>query len=137
VSTYSFDLGSRRISKRSDLASNTGMDNDLLTDTLYAVSGTAIVSVKGGAVGTGTWRGKRWVFNDYPGFGWVRINGELAAGAVIKLYGDGVLFYTSPLITSRRPQRLPPGKYRVWELEVQSTDRLTSVVIASTVGELQ
>lgn len=110
---------------------------DLLTDTLYAVVGTDIVPYRAGAVLTSTWRSKRFVLNRVHGFGWLRLNGEFSAGAVARVYRDGVLFHTTPAIVDNEPVRLPAGRSMRWELEIESVDRLTSAALASTVEELR
>lgn len=109
---------------------------DLLTDSLYTVAGGAIVPYTSGATDTAVWRSKRLVLVDYPGFGWLRVNGQISTGVIVRLYAEGVLFYTTPSITNRNPVRLPAGKYRRWEIEMESKDRVTSLVIATTVEEL-
>ena len=111
---------------------------DLLTDRLYLSSGTEIRAALVGASIEGTWRSKVIVRDDHPGFGWLRVNGDdLTAGVVVTVYGDGALYFTSASLTSRTPVRMPPGRFREWEIEVISTARITSVVLATSADELE
>lgn len=111
---------------------------DLLTDTMYYVNGAAVVPLFAGAALTGTWKTKVIVRNDHPGFGWLRINGDdLAAGVVVRVYGDGALYFTSPSLTSRDPVRMPAGRFREWEIEVESAARVHDVMLATTADELE
>ena len=109
---------------------------DLLTDTLYIASGPAVVDFNGGTAATGLWKSKRIVIDGYPGFGWLRVNGPTLTGVVVRIYRDGTLFYTTPSITTRNPVRLPAGRAKRWEVEMETVDRITSLVLATTVEEL-
>lgn len=110
---------------------------DLVTDTLYVVAGPTVVDYHAGAGQVAVWRSRRHVMDNYQGYGWARVNGPALTGVVLRLYGDGTLFYTTPSITSRSPVRLPAGQFKRWELEVETSDRITSVVIATTTAELE
>lgn len=131
-----FDLQSKRITRRPAALGATAY-TDLLTDALYSVTGTSVVPINSGAVLTGLWRSPRFVLDAYYGFAWLRLTGTITAGAVVRLYADGVLFYTTPTILSADPVRLPPGRFKRVELELESTDRITAMTITSTTGELQ
>lgn len=112
---------------------------DLATDTLYVVDDDEVLPwFSGDNELTGTWRSKVIVRNDQPGFGWLRVNADdLTAGVIVRIYGDGALHYTSPSLTSREPVRMPSGRYREWEIEVESTARVNDVVLASSAAELE
>lgn len=111
---------------------------DLLTDTLYFVNGQAVVPLFAGAALTGTWRSKVIVRNDHPGFGWLRVNADdLSAGVTVRIYGDGALHYTSPSLSSREPVRMPSGRYREWEIVVESATRVNDVTLATSAAELE
>lgn len=111
--------------------------NDLLTDTLYVAIGPGVYPMLTGAPKLATWRSKVITLDNFAGFGFLRVNGNLSAGGcVVRLYRDGVLFYTTPVITTRTPVRIPSGKARQWEVEVQSSDRIVSVEMATSLQEL-
>lgn len=109
---------------------------DLLTDTMYVVEGTSVVPFFGAGVRTGVWRSKKIVLANYPSFGWVRANGPMASPVTVRIYADGALWHTATL-TTREPQRLPAGRHRHWEIEVESVGQATTIVLASTVEELK
>jgi hypothetical protein len=114
----------------------TAVFTDLLTDTMYVVHGTDVLPMLRGEPLTGTWRSKVIVRDDHPGFGWLRINGELSAPATIRLYADDVLFY-SVEVPDREPVRIPAGRYREWEIEVVGVGRMTTLTLATSAKELQ
>ena len=115
----------------------TAVYTDLLTDTMYFVRGVDIVPEMRGPALTGEWRSRIVVNPDHPGFGWLRVNGDLGATAVVRVYADGALFYTSPALATRTPTRMPPGRFRKWEVEVESTARITDVILATSAAELE
>jgi|GEM_PF-767329 len=108
---------------------------DLLTDTLYTVSGNELLPMHSGGEDTGIWRSKIIVQDDQPSYGWIKVEGDYPA--TLRIYGDGVLRYTEPAITSRAPLRLPPGKFRELEVEVESAGAVTAVTLASSMNELK
>jgi hypothetical protein len=135
MTCYRFDLATNRWSREPSTVASAAHTN-LLTDTFYLVIGVNIIPAKVGSVATGRWRSKRFILQDYVGFGWLRVNASFSAGVVVRLYADGALFYTAPTILSRDPVRLPAGRSKRWELEIESVDRITSVVVATTTAEL-
>lgn len=138
MKVWRFDLESKRISTDTVPTSGTAAYSDLLTDTLYVVSGATVLGMHMGAKSVGKWRGKpiKLPSGNHLGFAWLRLNGALSEGAVVRLYADGSLFYTTPPIVKRDPVRLPAGRFRSWEIELESKDRITSVAMGSTIGEL-
>ena len=56
--TFRFDLEAKRISTDANLGAPVALFSDLSTDTVYAVEGTTIKAVHGGASTTGTWRSR-------------------------------------------------------------------------------
>ena len=130
------DLESKRITTRPSALGATAY-TDLLTDTLYSVSTTSVVPINSGAVLTGLWRSARFVLDAYYGFAWLRLTGNFSAGAVVRMYADGALVYTTPTILSADPIRLPAGRFKRVELELESADRFTNMTITSTTQELQ
>ena len=138
MTCYRFDLVNSRWSI-SPIGAGTAPSaayNDLLTDTLYRVNSTSIIPVGTGTVVTGRWRSKRFILQDFAGYGWLRVNGNLIAGVVARLYADGVLFYTTPTLLTPDPVRLPGGRAKRWELEIESADRVTLLMVATTTAEL-
>jgi len=137
---YKFDVASKRIS--TDNSSGTqpsALYADLSTDTLYAAIGTTVKPMHGGALAGSVWRSKvvKAASGVPTGFAWVRLNGEMGAGSVVKLFADGALIYTTPTILNNEPQRLPDKMARAWEIELSGTDRITSLVVSdSTEGLL-
>lgn len=109
---------------------------DLLTDTLYVVDDTEVLPMFAAANRVGVWRSPMMLAHQYPAFAWVRVNGALDAPVTVRVYGDGVLWYTTPPITDRNPKRLEPGRFKTFEIEVESAGDVTGVVIASTAKEL-
>lgn len=130
--SFKFDMASKRISVDTSAPALSTLFADLSTDTLYAVTGTSVQAMHGGAGGTGVWRSR--VFkapSGVPtGFAWLRLTGDLVSGAVVKLYADGGLVYTSPSITDGEPRRLPDRMARAWEVELTGAARVTSLVAA-------
>lgn len=113
----------------------TAVFTDLLTDTLYVVNGSDVLPLFRGETLTGTWRSKVIVRDDHPGFGWLRVNGEMTGPVTVRLYDDGVLFY-EVVVTGRDPARIPAGRKREWEIEVESGSRTTTVTLATSAKEL-
>lgn len=136
MAVYRFDIQAQRISD-ANLPAATGAMPDLLSDTLYVADGTAVKGVLSGATTPGTWRSRRYQFPAPISFGWGKLEGTVVAGAVVRLYTDGVLTYTTPTITSRDPFRLPARRAKRWELEVESTDRITGLRLGQSVEELR
>jgi len=136
---FKFDVASKSIS--TDNSSGTQPDAlfaDLSTDTLYAAIGTTVKPMHGGAAAGSVWRSRlvKAPSGVPTGFAWIRLNGVMATGSVVKLYADGVLSYTTPTITSNDPQRLPDRMARAWEIELLGTDRITSLVVSDSTEDL-
>lgn len=132
-----FDLSSKKLGHL-DLTATAAFD-DLLTDTLYVVSGTKILAVYGGTTRrTGKWKSKLVTMPQQVGLAWIKVYGDQkpADPVTVKLYADGVLRHTATF-TDLSPQRLPHGKWLEFEVEVESKARVTSVVLASSTQELQ
>ena len=103
-------------------------------DQLYAAAGS-VYPMLVATPQTAIWRSKVVVLNGQPSFAWAKVEGDYPA--VVRVYGDGVLMHTSPSITSNAPFRLPPGRYREWQLEVESAARVTEVLAAHDLKELR
>ena len=133
---YALDLASGKLVKVALTAS--AARTDKYSDTLYIASGTNVIPVLSTGRMTGKWRSKLVVLPRQEPFAWISALSDFSAPVVVRLYVDDVVspFYTATL-TSSTPQRLPPGRYKEWEIEVETTARVTEVVIASTTQELQ
>ncbi len=118
----------------------TAVYNDMLTDTAYVVSGESILPLFQGPEWTGVWRTKLIVDDFQPSFGWLRVNAEFdnltTEEVTLRLYGDGFMYYERAVET-KEPVRVPVGRYREWQIEVEGTARVTSVDLATDVFELQ
>lgn len=108
--------------------------NDLVTDTLYAVEGTNIVPWFAAEPFEAKWRSKVAIIDKKPSFGWMRVNGDFTS-ATVNLYMNGQLLHTTTF-TDRKPNRVPVGRGREWEVEVVSEGVVTSVAVATDVKEL-
>lgn len=140
-----FDLSSKKLGHL-DLTA-TAAFNDLLTDTLYVVSGTQILAVYGGTSRrTGLWKSKRITMPQQQGMAWIKVYGDqhpadpandvLAKPVTVRLYGDGQLAHEA-IFHNLTPQRLPSGRWLEFEVEVESQARVTAVMLASSTQELQ
>lgn len=132
---YKFDVASKSISKDDSAgATPDALFADLSTDTLYAVIGTAVLPMHGGSLAGSVWRSRvvKAPSGVSTGFAWLRLNGEMGAGSVVKLFADGALVYTTPTILNNEPLRVPDRMARAWEIELSGTDRITSMVLSDT-----
>lgn len=128
-----FDLVSDRISTLV-AGGDSAQFNDLITDTLYVVDGTDIVPWFQGDPYTATWRSKVAVKGSKPSYGWLRLNGDFTS-ATVRVYLNGVELHEDTF-TDKKPKRMPVGRGREWEIEVESDGVVTSVVMATDVKEL-
>lgn len=135
VAVYRFDLVAKRMSEVG-LSSPTAAFTDYARDLLFVAQGTTVSQVEAGVRTPGVWRSREYVFNRYPSFGWARVNASFGSGLVVRVYKDGVLYYTTPTITTKDPVRLPAGKAKRWSFEVEGADLATSLVVATTASEL-
>jgi hypothetical protein len=136
--TYKFDMASKRISKDTSITAPEALFADLETDTLYVVDGTAIKAMHGGAAIAGTWRScvVKAPSGVPTGFAWLRANGLMGPGLVVKLYADGALVHTTPSLTNGEPRRLPDTMARAWEIELTGAARVTSLVVTDNTEDL-
>jgi hypothetical protein len=134
---YKFDVAGRQISTESTPTAPDGMFLDVRTDTLYASEGGAVKPMASGSVNTAVWRSKvvKAASGVPTGFSWIRANGPLSAGVVVKLYADGALIYTTPPLKGE-PARLPPRMARAWEIEMSGNERVTTLVLADNTESL-
>jgi hypothetical protein len=134
--TYELHLASGKLST-SDVAGST-FYRDLFTDVMYAAEGTAIKAIMRGATRrTGTWKSKRVVLASPANFAWLQVDSSFESAVTVKVYADGTLWHTATVSTVE-PVRLPQGRYREWEVQVESAaSAVTSVILASTTAELR
>lgn len=130
-----FDFASKRVGTMSPGTAPTAVHTDLVSDALYMADGVTLVPLFQGAAQGGVYRSARFVIDSFATFAWARIDGPVS-GAVLKIYGDGVLVHTTPAINDNNPVRLPPGRYREWEIQVESTSRITQVILTTTSAEM-
>ena len=132
-----FDMVSKKLGRVELSATSAYMDR--MTDTLYISSGSSIRAVFGGtARRTSVWKSGLMTLPSHTPFAWLKVYGDQSSSnpVTIRWYGDGVLRFTK-VISSLAPVRLPPGRWLEHELEVESTARVTQVVISGTTAELQ
>ena len=115
--------------------------NDMLTDTAYVVSGGEVLPLFKGNTWRATWRTKLLVDDFQPSYGWMRVNLKptdegTPHDVVVRLYGDGQLFFTTTF-TDKEPKRVPVGRFREWEIQVEAHSEVTSVDLATDIIELQ
>lgn len=109
---------------------------DLLTDLMYFATGPVVKPQFAGPVGSGVWRSKRIVLDDWPSFGWLRLEGPFIS-AVVRIYVDGALWHTTATIVNNEPVRLPAGRFREWEIEIQAFSNVTEICLTTTAEEMR
>jgi len=132
-----FDLTSRKLG-RVDLAAD-AVFVDRMNDVMYLAQGTEVRAVFGAATRrTAVWRTGRIVMNNYVPYAWVQLVGDHngASPAIVRWYGAGVLRHTATF-TDGAPQRLPAGRFKDHEVEIESAARITLITLASSTQELQ
>jgi len=113
----------------------TAAHSALLTDTLYAAGGSEVLPLFGGALMGGRWRSRLTAPARGQSFGWIRVNGDLGGAVTLRFYGDDVLVHEITTAT-RTPTRVPAGRWRRLEIEVESAVRCTTVTLAGSAPEL-
>lgn len=130
-----FDLATGQLSTMALGGSATTLHVDLLTDTLYIAEGTSLLPQFTGTALTGRWKSPVTVTHGEMLPSWAQITGPVTS-ATLKLYADGVLYYTTPAVTSERPVRLPAKRAETFEAELTSTGRAEQVLLAYSSKEL-
>lgn len=108
---------------------------DLTTDTLYVVDGVTVKPFLGAGTRTGLWRSRMFVMPEAPSFAWMRLNGEGPLNGTVRVYADDVLVLAE-IVTGREPFRVEALRGRRWEVEYEGTGNVSSIVLASSAGEL-
>lgn len=132
-----FDMASKKLG-RVDLQADAAY-SEIASDTLYVTSGTSVLATFSASTRrTGKWKSKKMTMPAQSGMAWLKVYGDQSADApvTLKWYGDGVLRHTAT-VTSTAPQRLPTGRWLEHEIEIESTARVTRVVMAGDTQELQ
>lgn len=110
---------------------------DLVTDTMYVVSGTAIKAAFSAATArTATWKSGVAVLPAQAPLAWAQVESDFEAPVTVRWTADGALRHTMTF-SSRSPQRLPPGRYLEHTIEVESAARVTGVTLAGSTDELR
>ena len=101
---------------------------------LYLVVGGIIKEWAAGTDKSLTWKSKKFQVPSPTNFGAGQV---FAAGTVtVKIYADGALVHTQSA-TSSAPFRLPSGfRATNWEVQIEGSYEVTSVLLASTISEL-
>lgn len=107
---------------------------DLLTDTLYLTKGRALHKWDAGTPMTYVWRSKQFTMPQPIGFTCIRVEAE-AYPITGRLYRDGVLVHTYSF-ADNKTQRVPSGRGRLWEVELESTAEVFRVGLATSPKEL-
>ncbi len=116
----------------------TAMFVDNVTDALFYTDSGQIFKAFSAGRRVGLWKSAKIILPMQSAMAWVQVDGKQTADdpATVRWYGDGTLRHTATF-TNTTPQRLPPGRWLEHEVEVQSTSRLTKVVLAGSTQELQ
>lgn len=116
----------------------TAAHKDALTDHLFAVQGDRVLKLFSTARRTATWRSSLGTMPAQAPLAWLQVDGDQSESApvVVRWYADGVLRHTAS-VTDIQPKRLPAGRWLEHEVEVESSARLTKLMLASTTGELK
>ena len=124
---------------RVDIAAG-AMFADGLSDAVFYTSGTSIKKAFSTGRRTGKWRSAKVVLPAQTPFAWLQVDGDQSVGepVTVRWYGDGSSTpkYTAT-VTGITPQRLPAGRYLEHEIEIESTARVTKVLLAGDTQELK
>ena len=132
-----FDMAAQKLGRLDQTATAAFVDRT--TDTLYLATGSSIVASFGGSARrAGRWRSAVLTMQQQAALAWAKVYGDQSPANPVTLrwFADGQLRYTTQ-ITSLEPVRLPPGRWLEHEVEIESQARVTRVVLASSVAELQ
>ena len=115
------------------------LHRDVLTDALYAATPQGeLLRLFADGRRTGRWKSRIVQCGRHEPFAWIQVDGEHddVSPAVVRWYGDGTKRYEVS-ITDSLPRRLPSGRWREHELELESKARITALRLAGTTAELQ
>lgn len=133
---YGYDMTANKLT-RHDLQA-TAVFSDVVTDAVYAAYDGNIYKLFYGDRMTGLFRTGVLVLPKHATHAWLQVWGDqsLANQATVRIYAEGVLWHTAT-VSSTLPLRLPVGRHREIEIEVESKARITDVHIAGNTQELQ
>ena len=133
---FALDVGSGKLTEIDVMAA--ALHRDVLTDGLFAVGGGRITRLFASGRRSGHWKSRIVQGGRQEPFAWFQVDGEqdVATPVLLRWIGDGARRYEVS-VTDSLPHRLPPGRWREHELELQSKARITALRFASTTGELQ
>lgn len=134
-----FDMTSKKLGRVAGLTGVTAAFVDRLDDRLYVVIANQILPFNAGSTRlTGKWKSGKMTLPAQAGLSWLKVYGDQTVDApvTVKWYGDGALRHTAT-VNNLEAQRLPPGRWLEHEVEIESQARLTRVVMAGSLQELQ
>lgn len=110
---------------------------DLVTDTVYSASGTAINALfAGNTRRTAIYKSPRIVLPAYASMAWAQADSDYASNVTVKSYGNGTLLNTATL-SNRLPKRHARGRFNEWELQIEAAVAVTSATMASSTEEIK
>lgn len=134
-----FDYVTRKLGRIDAMSGVTAAYVDRTADALYVVKSNQVVQMNGGSGRlTGLWKSPRITLPAQQALSWVKVYGEQGSTtpAIVRWYGDGELRHTA-VFTGMEPQRLPAGRWLEHEVEIESSARISRVILAGSVQELQ
>lgn len=130
-----YDFNSKSLVEVSDGAD--AVYSDKSTDTMYVLDSTSIKDYFP-TIGTNlqlSWQSKRFILPAFASFAWLAVDANFGS-VTVNIFANGSLF-KSRTLTSNTPVRLPPGRYKDWQIEIVSDTVVTRVTIASSSAELK
>ena len=129
-----FSSDTLEITTNTDTA--TALYYDILTDTLYAVQGTNLVSLGTGTGKTATWAGKDYYWHAPVAFSAVRILADTYP-VTLNLYANEVLVLTMS-IADGNTRRLPVLRNEQrWYIGIVATGAVDEVIVASGMADIR
>ena len=130
---FIYDIASRQFILH-DMYATAGY-HDLQRDKLFLTFSDKSLKVwQGGSAKSYIWRSKKFTMPQDMGFACAQLEAE-AYPMTVKFYADGNLIHTQTA-QSRNPFRLPAKRGRDWEIQVEGSNEVFSVVIANSMSEL-
>lgn len=122
-----------------DLTGVTAVHTDKRSDTLYVATGSGLFALfRGTGSRIGVYRTGIVQTPKYESFAWLQVDSDFSAPVTVKWYGDdSTTAKHTATVTSTQPVRLPAGRYREHEVEIQTASRVTSLTLASSTAELR
>ncbi|MBC3906197.1 hypothetical protein [Undibacterium umbellatum] len=130
-----FDLANKTLVEHGGTADAAYSDKS--TDTLFVLSGSSINDFMPttGPRMTSVWKSKIFRFSKHAPLAWLHVNAQ--PGTVkVDIYAEDVLWCTR-VMTDKKPVRLPPGRYREFQIIITTDIWVNSVVLTSTTEELK